>query len=1479
MRSLFIFRDNLEALELDSSNEWIVSITRDVGLMQLYVLTNIGHLYCFDISEDGHIGSSDESPIDLNRVCNDDNNNNDWFMVSTISETSLIVCISHSGYIISIKNTYGSSHDRKYDIEQEGLVDSGIATAMWSPDQTSLIIVTNNNTLLSMTSSWDVINEILYEPRLPNSKCSISWRSDGEYFSFISTAAEDSITRLMIYTKYLEIVSVGRNIADGPASILKGLSPCVAYGSSGALIAVPQQRVRQKHQVAFLELNGFRHGDFEIRLPALPSGFIDWEIVTLHWDISSTIIAVGAMANSIEPTNNKPYGVVQLYTRCNYYWYLKQQFSGTELKCLGFDNEVVGRLYMSQSIRKSTVVTVHLDEFVPAVRIVDYTWDIYSSDSRDCSVGVVDGAQILMTPLGQSVIPPPMSKFRLNLPSQAVHASFCSNRFKKNWDLLVLCDNYMLRLFDSEDGGSSHKHSDINLIQVIKDFRLCASNESYLFRSCIPIQYSHDITAILILGSKNSMISKQEKSSSDEILILHFQKETNRVVYARLESIHFGHAIRLTNWCHDNESIGVGFSPFEDESAFTLIRISISDQEVGLDRYPDDILSLPEVCTFFKITSSHDSRVLVLGLSSRYRLFCGEKLLVVGVNSFNINYNLDTLLYITVGTRPFLHFISLSSLFALDPLEGVDVLVSDSAEPRPLERGARLVASVADDAKVIVQLPRGNLETFEPRPLSLMQARILLEKKNFLECLILLRKQRIDLNLIIDHNPQLFIDNVNQLVLGSLDRNPELLSLLVSSLLPDDLCSFKYRIPPSFKRTIEYVIPSGFTGNDKINRSCACIRDALLPVLKSGNSIALNPCICTYAKQKPALILDALELIRDVCCQGSLFSSKVQAAIKYLSFLQDGNLLFDAALSVCDFEMAKAIARQCQMDPKSYLPLLESFECIGKGCSNDSFQHALMHYAVNIHLKINEKSVDWGLKAMEFYNKINSNICPEILDLTKKLVDVADANDMYEYTLPRLTHLSSKQINDNIITSTLNDMRKVFGEKSLKKLNFQEAIAAFLSMKPACAIEAIRAARLGGCWQQALTIAGRYSKIVGPEYSAKRIAQEIVEEYKDRLEQGESTGLFENDENTSFFVSKDKEKSIEIARISIEYCNDVENAITVSTLSRSWINAADIAIKNDRNDLLNEEIGPIVRNECKEIIKQLKHMEGRVVDIVTNLTNLWANPKERLEKVASTEPSLLMELRAMQGQQEYDDTKSEYSLQSTQTGASNLSIRSHLSNKSGTSSVSILSNLSTNSIVSKISTTSSFAIEGLEHSLLSRGNLGKEQKTPNFKGKQQKISKKAEKRRGRGENGKDVWGLQNESAMCEELWNYAQISSLVESAIQVFYVLLLLATAPDFDLISQLQDAVESFTTTLMTNAPPMAPDYPPEWLENRLMKHVKHFQDKKVANEIDIENQNDEQRNCNNNDDCKEVKTWWEIAADGIKHWRTIKKITFSRC
>ena len=140
---------------------------------------------------------------------------------------------------------------------------------------------------------------------------------------------------------------------------------------------------------------------------------------------------------------------------------------------------------------------------------------------------------------------------------------------------------------------------------------------------------------------------------------------------------------------------------------------------------------------------------LCIGLSSRHRLYCGEFNLASGVDSYAINEGMGVLLYVTIGTSPHLHFISLRALAALDPdldieqEEGAFQLL-EVAPARPVERGAKMVCSVPLGSKVVVEQPRGNLEAFEPRPLVLSCARQLIddtEGPHYLECLKLLRRQ------------------------------------------------------------------------------------------------------------------------------------------------------------------------------------------------------------------------------------------------------------------------------------------------------------------------------------------------------------------------------------------------------------------------------------------------------------------------------------------------------------------------------------------------------------------------------------------------------------------------------------------------------------------------------------------------------------------------------------------------------------------
>jgi len=57
----------------------------------------------------------------------------------------------------------------------EGEVDGGIAHAAWSPDQSRLVLVTEQNeTLLCMTAAWEVLEEVpLPCGRVTNTPCQV----------------------------------------------------------------------------------------------------------------------------------------------------------------------------------------------------------------------------------------------------------------------------------------------------------------------------------------------------------------------------------------------------------------------------------------------------------------------------------------------------------------------------------------------------------------------------------------------------------------------------------------------------------------------------------------------------------------------------------------------------------------------------------------------------------------------------------------------------------------------------------------------------------------------------------------------------------------------------------------------------------------------------------------------------------------------------------------------------------------------------------------------------------------------------------------------------------------------------------------------------------------------------------------------------------------------------------------------------------
>lgn len=143
--------------------------------------------------------------------------------------------------------------------------------------------------------------------------------------------------------------------------------------------------------------------------------------------------------------------------------------------------------------------------------------------------------------------------------------------------------------------------------------------------------------------------------------------------------------------------------------------------------------SFPQFCFYSQVTSTvvdGHHIPLVFGLSAKNHLYAtvtGKKdaiLLNPAVTSFVIAGSF--LIYLTTGHESVYAPLGDIAMFLLgDGTGDIQSLatrfmtLSSTWEKRRVERGSRIVTAVPSAMNIVLQMPRGNLETINPRPLAL----------------------------------------------------------------------------------------------------------------------------------------------------------------------------------------------------------------------------------------------------------------------------------------------------------------------------------------------------------------------------------------------------------------------------------------------------------------------------------------------------------------------------------------------------------------------------------------------------------------------------------------------------------------------------------------------------------------------------------------------------------------------------------------
>lgn len=1051
-------------------------------------------------------------------------------------------------------------------------------------------------------------------------------------------------------------------------------------------------------QVAFMEPNGLRHRECKIHMTYDRTTESE-EIISVEFNVAGDLLAVTSLVTPLLDDGNEeqsstaiPYGKLQLYHRSNYHWYLKYEMRYDD-RCNHSSSAVISKAQFSAEDSSKIMIALQRTQSdtngknLCALEWREYTfrWDssmvFYNSAAtgKDSSVVAlsIDGKTLNMTPLDKALIPPPMYASSLVFPAPVVSITNRPGFNDQNSNegqvqsIVVMSDGKLalVKLTGANDARfctptiiATLNIPNISSVNQAEDSEILAG---MLLRDITIIDASSDSFTIVAISSPNT--SRGGLNRFDCLIEMRIQWNSSSsscagdIAITTLLPVREGGVLRLVNWLDTAYTENAKGSALVELTDGTLLRYSYGGL---LD--PIDGGHLLEPCPWIlglfdanadadaSILSSvsdidHKHHSLIIGLSSRYRLYCCERLISSATSSYCLSIQHRFLTYVTLGSQPKMRFLPISTLRNFDPLMGSDENAAlDGYEPRSVERGSRLVAIFPNNPNVVIQMPRGNLECISPRALALPYVMAKIRDQDYLTALDITRRQRIDTNLIVDFDPDAFLEKGGAEIFISQVQKIDNINLFLSSLIDIDTTLWKYPVPSWLRVETEAARapPQSVEVAAKVNRVCVKMREVMLNAEKnrstqSGTIVTdghfLLPILSTFAKEVPARLEEALILIKSSASQmqpkygkktSALLSDHVQSSIQYLAFLANYELLYSTAIGLYDFELAKAVSRHSQMDPKVYLPMLKRWR--------DELPEATARFEVDVKLERYESALRHLVASGE-------NIEPEL-----------HFQECLKFIEEHKLHSLGLQLFMHHPTSTCAIMASL-GESLMTERKFEEALILFLSADPKNLDGAKRAAKACGDWQAYFSCCAELGK---PIESDQIVA--IAESISSTL------GTTPKQEKESFASA---------ARILLDYEKDVAYAVDMFISGRMWFEGRRISYLHDRPDL------------AKKCIDAASNYANSCIDDLCERTSTFDTANEKYAEVIVIRRDAIKEAEEIGVGEHLDDSASIFSMQST---ASNSSLRSTASG----SSVGSMGSVGSVSTVISVGTKTGFQFTG-----------------------------------------------------------------------------------------------------------------------------------------------------------------------------------------
>lgn len=724
----------------------------------------------------------------------------------------------------------------------------------------------------------------------------IDWRGDGQLIATLTYIPDSRKHYLKVWNRNLELQYMSEQLITMEGGLLSWIP-------NGQYVCCGQRRDGGVNDIVMFEKNGMVHQ--RVSLPTLIHNFY---IKTICWSPDSRILAIlGIQFIRNELGDVRKKFILMLYTMQNFQYYLKYS---AYLTCevgnfIRWDPINHNRLYVSS-------LTGLCQEYDCSFTVT------YSQDHL--TVAVLYGNKVMVTPFTICNIPPPMSAIKIELGSLINRIILGPGSVR---DLFLLTMNNRL-IYARETSTNPIDSEKVSLDLCVKSKQLEAFRSELEHFGCLDLKNGHSLQNFTVIKGGSLLATNQ---LGHDCQVLRIDTSGHEISTKTLQTIKSKQVI----------SIAQNFISCDRNCLFlddgTCVQMNIETGDI------QDKFSLESTSDRLNILRSHyveksEGAGKVISLTQDHTLRVdGHIISSNSCTSFLVSENF--LIYTTTDNN--LHFVPMSKIL-------IDTIAPDlESYCQPIETGGTLILVSEKDSKVILQMPRGNLEVLHPRILVLLSVSRQLDQRHYLNALKEARRHRVDLNFLCDYLIQregkhFYQQTLNELVLEIVRHDQSFLNLFINDLKDENTIFGRYatimRCLPVENLSLDS--KQADNTNRKVNEICSNVD---LDGLLTWDSY-LQPHILCLIRQKPSRIGTALYAISQ--CED------VKPGLDFLLYYIDIEQLFLEALATYDTNLALMVANASSKDPKQYLALLDKF--------NEITDEHLRRYEIDMHVKRYDKA-------------------------------------------------------------------------------------------------------------------------------------------------------------------------------------------------------------------------------------------------------------------------------------------------------------------------------------------------------------------------------------------------------------------------------------------------------------------------------------------------------------------------------------------